>query len=97
MADGFSVTDFKLGDRIRLHPATDLFMRGIRYATVTQVGRTRILAKSDQGRELNLSPTHIIEIIDLGPNPAEEHPFQADHDQPLYCRECGASETDHRL
>lgn len=111
MAEEFSVRDFKVGDRIRLHPATDLFMRGIRFATVTRVGLARVLATSDQGRELNLSVTHIIEIVEpadtqptprglmplTAPDPNAEHPFQADPDHPLYCLECGASETDHRL
>ena len=26
-----------------------------------------------------------------------EHPFKADTTHPLYCEECGCSETDHRL
>lgn len=27
------------GHEVRLHPATDLFMRGVRYATVKTIGR----------------------------------------------------------
>ncbi len=29
----------KEGDEVRIHPASDLFMRGVVYATITKVGR----------------------------------------------------------
>lgn len=29
---------YKVGDRVKVHPALDLWMRGVRYATVTKVG-----------------------------------------------------------
>jgi hypothetical protein len=30
---------FKVGDEVRIHPATDQFMMGIRYADITLIGR----------------------------------------------------------
>lgn len=36
---GLIPADFRAGDRVQLHPATDLWMRGARYATVVRIGR----------------------------------------------------------
>ena len=36
-----------VGDRVELHPATDLWMAGARYGTVTRTGRTRVTVKLD--------------------------------------------------
>jgi len=36
---GFDLNTYRVGDRVEIHPATDLFMRGARYATVVG-GRT---------------------------------------------------------
>ena len=35
----YTLKDFKVGDRIELHPATDLWMRGARYGTIEAIGR----------------------------------------------------------
>lgn len=35
----FTLADFKVGDRVKIHPASDWFMRGIQYANVVKVGR----------------------------------------------------------
>lgn len=37
-----TVKSFVVGDSVKIHPASDLFMRGVRYATVEKVGRKYI-------------------------------------------------------
>jgi hypothetical protein len=36
---------FHAGDHIQLHPACDLWMRGLRYGTVVKVGRKYVTVK----------------------------------------------------
>jgi hypothetical protein len=36
------LTDIQPGTRVRIHPASDWFMRGIRYADVLKVGKKYI-------------------------------------------------------
>lgn len=56
-------TDLKPGDRIEMHPATDMWMRGDRYGTVTSLGtRIRIhLDKSD--RNVYVLPSSILKRV----------------------------------
>ena len=62
--DGFEITDFKKGDRIELHPATDLWMRGARYGKIIQVGRTNLKVKLDYlRRAIAVSPRNIGQIV----------------------------------
>lgn len=30
---------FRIGQQVRIHPATDLFMKGVTYATIVKLGR----------------------------------------------------------
>lgn len=46
--DTFALTDFKPDQRVELHPATDLWMRGVRYGTVVKVGRKKVTIKPDR-------------------------------------------------
>lgn len=44
--------DYKQGMRVKIHPASDWFMRGEAYATVVKVGRRRLTLKGERsGRE----------------------------------------------
>ncbi len=38
---------FKVGDRVQLHPATDLWMRGARYGTIEKLGRLYVHVRLD--------------------------------------------------
>ena len=42
------------GDRVRIHPATDWYMRGLRFATVRKIGRKYVHLESDCGRRVRL-------------------------------------------
>lgn len=50
------------GDRIRVHPASDWFMRGVKYATVAIVGRKWIHVTSDAGHRIKLSPANVMPL-----------------------------------
>ena len=54
----------RIGDRIAIHPATDLFMRGVRYATVIAVGRKWIRVQADNGRTFQLALDDVVDRID---------------------------------
>lgn len=55
-----TVKDFKLGQRVQLHPATDLWMKGARYGTVTLIGRKYITVRLDMGVTRKLSPSDLL-------------------------------------
>jgi hypothetical protein len=37
---GYDGSNYTVGDRVEIHPATDLWMRGVRYGTVTRLSLT---------------------------------------------------------
>jgi len=41
-------TPFKVGDRVELHPACDLWMRGARFGTITKITKTFVWVKLDK-------------------------------------------------
>ena len=48
---GYDGSGYSVGDRVELHPATDLWMRGARYATVVRISLTpndRVTVELDQ-------------------------------------------------
>ncbi len=59
----YSLDAFRVGQRIQLHPATDQWMQGQRYAEVTKVGRKVITIKTDAGRTYRVPPEHVSEIL----------------------------------
>lgn len=65
--DTFSIDDIKVGDRVRVHPASDHFARGIRYGTVTsKSGMTNMLkCLSDSGRVFFLHVANVLEIVEF--------------------------------
>ncbi len=59
----YSLADFRVGQRIHLHPATDLWMQGQRYVEVTKVGRKVITIRTDAGHTYRVPPDHVLEIM----------------------------------
>jgi hypothetical protein len=53
---GHSLSEFRVDDRVALHPATDLWMRGVRYGTVVKVGKKFVQVRFDApyGRTLTM-------------------------------------------
>ncbi|MGO7308733.1 hypothetical protein ACCS91_33300 [Rhizobium ruizarguesonis] len=60
----YVLKDFRPRDRIRIHPATDLFMRGETHATITTVGRKFLTIKGQRsGRTFRILPEHVLEKL----------------------------------
>jgi hypothetical protein len=56
-----SVSDFRVDQRVQLHPATDLWMRGARYGTVRKVGRKLVHVHVDAlNRVLRFDPRNLL-------------------------------------
>lgn len=52
----------KVGDRVQAHPATDTWMRGDRYGTVSKIGRKHIHVKMDRSeRTIRFTPHNLLE------------------------------------
>ena len=59
-----SVNDFHVGDRVELHPATDLWMRGARFGSVAKLGRKYLTIELDLlARTVKVAPGNIYKII----------------------------------
>jgi hypothetical protein len=61
----YAISDFRVGDRVELHPATDLWMRGARFGNIEGVGRSFITVRLDTTRRARLPPSDIWNIISL--------------------------------
>jgi hypothetical protein len=61
----FTLNDFRENDRVQLHPATDLWMRGARYGTVRSIGRKQITVEMDCRKNwlVSVAPHNICEIL----------------------------------
>lgn len=57
-----STSDFLPGERVQLHPATDLWMMGAKYGTVVKVTKTRVHVKLDIGRTVRLSGEYLAHV-----------------------------------
>jgi hypothetical protein len=58
-----SVDQFRAGDRVQLHPATDAWMMGDRYGTVIKIGRQLLHVRMDRsGKVRKVSPGNIFDI-----------------------------------
>ena len=53
-----SPLQFRLGDRVELHPAMDLWMRGARYGEVTFIGKNKINVRLDYKLGASESPAN---------------------------------------
>jgi hypothetical protein len=55
--------DFVIGDRVELHPCTDLWMRGARYGCVVAIGRTLITVQLDRlARPVRVAPANVLHV-----------------------------------
>jgi hypothetical protein len=53
-------TAFPTGQRVELHPATDLWMQGARYGVVVSAGYLRVAVRLDTtGRTVNLRRAYV--------------------------------------
>lgn len=61
----YEISDFRRGNRIELHPACDLWMRGARFGTVQKVSRKMLTVKLDMlARAIRVAPANVGKIID---------------------------------
>ena len=42
-----TLRDFRIGQRVQMHPATDLWMQGARYGNVVNIGRKYVAVRLD--------------------------------------------------
>lgn len=63
----YTIADFKVGQWVSIHPASDWFMRGIRYATIAKVGRKLLTLDWHDGNgkvvSFKLHPRNVLEIL----------------------------------
>ena len=65
MSNGFTVSDFATGDRVEIHPCTDLWMMGARFGTVIKLGRKFVHVELDKtGRSHKFLPANILDVFD---------------------------------
>ena len=58
---GFTVRDYRVGDLVQAHPATDTWMRGDRYGRVERVGRKLIAVRMNTSKRLiKFSPDNLL-------------------------------------
>jgi hypothetical protein len=63
-SNNFTLADFKVGDRIQMHPGTDQWMMGARYGNVTRIGKHAVQVKLDLlTRPLWTEVRRIVEIL----------------------------------
>jgi hypothetical protein len=64
-----STTQFTVGDRVQLHPATDAWMMGDRYGTITKLGRLNLHVAMDvSGKTRKVAPSNIFDIYPANAN-----------------------------
>lgn len=57
-----SADDYRVGQRVQAHPATDTWMRGDRYGTVERVGRLYIRVRMDRSGHLKrFTPDNLLD------------------------------------
>lgn len=59
-----TVSDFRAGQRVELHPALDSWMRGDRYGKVVKVGKTLVWVRLDKSDSLRFFSPLSIKGID---------------------------------
>lgn len=58
-----ATSDFTIGDRVQLHPATDLWARGARFGDVVSVGRKLVRVHVDAlGRTICIDPANLMHV-----------------------------------
>jgi hypothetical protein len=57
--------NFIVGDRIAMHPATDLYMRGARFGTIEKIGRKLVTVKLDRlAKPVRVAPANILHVAE---------------------------------
>jgi hypothetical protein len=60
----YTLDEFRPGDRVELHPATDLWIRGARYGTVVKIGTKTLTLDLDRlGCTMRVSPRDICRVL----------------------------------
>lgn len=59
-----TLQDFKVGDRIEMHPATDLWMMGARFGYVVLVGTKYVSVSLDKigTRRIQVRPENLLHV-----------------------------------
>lgn len=61
----YTLNDFRPGNRVEMHPATDLWAMGARYGQIIRIGRQRLVVKLDKlNHTVRVSPENICDIIE---------------------------------
>ena len=56
-----TANEFTANERVQLHPATDLWMRGARWGTVKKIGRTLVHVHVDAlDRAIKILPNNLL-------------------------------------
>lgn len=80
----------RIGDRIELHPACDLWMRGARFGTVTNVTRLYVAVQLDAlVKARNVAPSNLRVLAHPTVLAAIPGPCTHDFDFTGTCRACG--------
>jgi hypothetical protein len=61
--DMFTLADFKVGQRIELHPATNLWMAGARYGTMVRLGRKHVHVRLDRVPGVKRVPVELLRPV----------------------------------
>lgn len=62
---GYTVGEFRIGMRVEMHPATDLWMMGARFGDVVKVGRTRVHVKLDKIKAVKKVDPDLIRPVEV--------------------------------
>jgi hypothetical protein len=62
--DYFTTAHFAVGARVELHPATDAWMMGDRFGTVTRVGRKLVHVHMDRSNRTRRVPPILLGHVD---------------------------------
>lgn len=55
-----NIKDLQVGDYVGLHPATDLWMMGAKFGTVTKIGRKYITVRFGAWKTARVRPENIV-------------------------------------
>lgn len=62
-----TLDEYRVNDRIEMHPATDRWMRGDRYGNIVKIGRRFLHIKMDRsGQTIRAEPSCIQRVMEIG-------------------------------
>lgn len=62
---GSQLGDFRVGMRVELHPATDLWMSGVRYGEVAGVGRKLVHVQFDRLTKVRNVRPELLRLLEI--------------------------------